>query len=190
MHTLCGLSRTAQRDYSYYLGLRGSGEVLGVYCGSLDPDGCPARAITRVQSCSAISTAPDLHSGIRAEISRLFPDTAGEIGRAWVRIWWIACSIYFATLRAQRSRWVHNHEETTADQRMRTTTNTASTATSCSGQGTPVHRDGDDCISFRLATELFFTPVSPRPFTQYDPGRQLTTMVLERLETFQQSCKP
>uniref|UniRef100_M4C317 RxLR effector candidate protein n=1 Tax=Hyaloperonospora arabidopsidis (strain Emoy2) TaxID=559515 RepID=M4C317_HYAAE len=61
-------------------------------------------------------TAPDLPPGVRAEIGRLFPDTAGEIGRAWVRIWWIACSIYFATLRAQRSRWVHNHEETTADQ--------------------------------------------------------------------------
>uniref|UniRef100_M4BCD2 Uncharacterized protein n=1 Tax=Hyaloperonospora arabidopsidis (strain Emoy2) TaxID=559515 RepID=M4BCD2_HYAAE len=37
-----------------------------------------------------------------------------------------------------------------------------------------------------------FTPVSPRPFTQYDPRRQLTPPVgvLERLETFQQSCKP
>ena len=137
-------------------------------------------------------TAPDLPPGVRAEIGRLFLDTAGEIGRAWVRIWWIAIFICFATKWAQRNRWVHNHEETTADQRMRTTTNTASTATSCSGQGTPVHRDGDDCISFRLATELFFTQVSPRPFTQYDPGRQLTPPVgvLERLETFQQSCKP
>ena len=54
------------------------------------------------------------------------------------------------------------------------------------------NRDRDDCIFFRLATELFFTPVSPRPITQYDPGRQLTPPVgvLERLETFQQSCKP
>uniref|UniRef100_M4BSD3 RxLR effector candidate protein n=1 Tax=Hyaloperonospora arabidopsidis (strain Emoy2) TaxID=559515 RepID=M4BSD3_HYAAE len=43
-------------------------------------------------------TAPDLPPGVRAEIGRLFPDTAGEIGRAWVRIWWIACSICFATL--------------------------------------------------------------------------------------------
>ena len=47
-------------------------------------------------------------------------------------------------------------------------------------------------IFFRLATELYFTPVSLRPFTQYDPGPQLTppVAVLERLETFQQSCKP
>ena len=61
-------------------------------------------------------TAPDLSPDVRAEISRLFPDTAEEIGRAWVRIWWIACSICFATLWAQRNRWVQNHEETTADQ--------------------------------------------------------------------------
>uniref|UniRef100_M4C1Z8 RxLR effector candidate protein n=1 Tax=Hyaloperonospora arabidopsidis (strain Emoy2) TaxID=559515 RepID=M4C1Z8_HYAAE len=45
-------------------------------------------------------TAPDLPPGVRAEIGRLFPDTAEEIGRAWVRIWWIACSICFATLWA------------------------------------------------------------------------------------------
>ena len=61
-------------------------------------------------------TAPDLPPGVRAEIGRLFPDMAGEIGRAWARIWWIACSICFATPWAQRNRWVHNHEETTADQ--------------------------------------------------------------------------
>ena len=50
-------------------------------------------------------TALDLPPGVKA-----------EIGRAWVRIWWIACSICFATLWAQRNSWVHNHEETTTDQ--------------------------------------------------------------------------
>uniref|UniRef100_M4C1Z7 Uncharacterized protein n=1 Tax=Hyaloperonospora arabidopsidis (strain Emoy2) TaxID=559515 RepID=M4C1Z7_HYAAE len=75
---------------------------------------------------------------------------------------------------------------------IRTTTNTVSTATSCSGQGTQVQPRRGRLYFFRLAAELFFTPVSPRQITQYDPGRQLTPPVgvLERPETFQQSCKP
>uniref|UniRef100_M4BIM6 RxLR effector candidate protein n=1 Tax=Hyaloperonospora arabidopsidis (strain Emoy2) TaxID=559515 RepID=M4BIM6_HYAAE len=70
--------------------------------------------------------------------------------------------------------------------------NTASTATICSGQGTSVQPRRGRLYFFRLATELFFTLVSPRPFTQYEPGRQLTPLVgvLKRLETYQQSCKP
>uniref|UniRef100_M4BPL3 RxLR effector candidate protein n=1 Tax=Hyaloperonospora arabidopsidis (strain Emoy2) TaxID=559515 RepID=M4BPL3_HYAAE len=105
-------------------------------------------------------TAPDLPPGVRAEIGRLFPDTAGEIGRAWVRIWWIACSICFATLWAQRNRWVHNQRgNNRRPSEIRTTTNTASTATSCSGQGTPVQPRRGRLYFFRLATELFFTPL-------------------------------
>ena len=47
-------------------------------------------------------TAPDLPPGVREEIGRLFLDTAEEIRSAWVRIWWIACSICFATQYVQR----------------------------------------------------------------------------------------
>uniref|UniRef100_M4BPN3 RxLR effector candidate protein n=1 Tax=Hyaloperonospora arabidopsidis (strain Emoy2) TaxID=559515 RepID=M4BPN3_HYAAE len=111
-----------------------------------------SRAITAYKAAVLSRTTPDLRPDVRAEIGRLFPDTAGEIDRAWVRLWWIACSICFATLWAQRNRNRRPSE-------IRTTRNTASTAISCSGQGTPVQpRRG----------RLYFFPASDR--TLFHPG--------------------
>uniref|UniRef100_M4BP90 RxLR effector candidate protein n=1 Tax=Hyaloperonospora arabidopsidis (strain Emoy2) TaxID=559515 RepID=M4BP90_HYAAE len=87
----------------------------------------------------------------------------------------IACSICFATLWAQRNRWVHNYEETTTDQAKSEQMQTLlRQLQAVAVREHRFNRDGDDCIFFRRATELFFNPVSPRPFTQYDPRRQLT----------------
>ena len=135
-------------------------------------------------------TAPDLPPAVREEIGRIFPETAEEIRRAWVRIWWIACSICFATLWVQRNRWVHKHEETTVDQaesELRHTLLRQLQAVAIREHR--FNRDGDDCVFFRLATELFRAPVTQHPITRYEPGRQLTSPVgvLERLETFQLS---
>ena len=91
--------------------------------------------------------------GVRAEIGRLFPNTVGEIGRAWVRIWWIACSICFATLWAQRNRVVHNREETTADQ-------AKSELRQLQAVAVREHRfnpDGDDCF-FSASDRTLFHP--------------------------------
>uniref|UniRef100_M4C1Q1 RxLR effector candidate protein n=1 Tax=Hyaloperonospora arabidopsidis (strain Emoy2) TaxID=559515 RepID=M4C1Q1_HYAAE len=74
-------------------------------------------------------TAPDLPPGVRAEIGRLFPDTAGEIDRAW------------------RNRWVHNHEETTADQAKSERRQTLlRQLQAVAVREHRFNRDGDDCI--------------------------------------------
>ena len=130
---------------------------VGVYCGSVDPYGCQAnpRNYSRTKQQFLSRTAPDLPPAVREEIGRIFPDTAEEIRRAWVRIWWIACSICFATLWVQRNRWVHKHEVTTVDQAESELRHTL--LRQLQAVAIRIHRfnrDGDDCVFFRLATAV------------------------------------
>uniref|UniRef100_M4BYJ2 Uncharacterized protein n=1 Tax=Hyaloperonospora arabidopsidis (strain Emoy2) TaxID=559515 RepID=M4BYJ2_HYAAE len=142
----------------------GSCEVLGVYCGSLDPDGCPTRAITRVQSSSAISNSTRPTSGRRSGDR---PPVSGHGGGDRQGL---GTNLVDSVLRLLR------HPTGTAEplgaqsqgnnrrpSEIQTTTNTASTAASGSGQGTLVQpRRG----------RLYFFPAGDR--TLLHPGFSAT----------------
>ena len=132
--------------------------MLGVYCGSLDPDACPARAITRVQSSSAIpnSTRPfsGRQSGDRSPVSVHGGGDRRSLGTNLVDsvLHLLRHPMGIAEPLGAQSRG-NNRQPS----EIRTTTNTVSTATSCSGQGTPVQpRRG----------RLYFFPASDRTLFQ------------------------
>ena len=130
--------------------------MLGVYCGSLYPDGCAARAITRVQSSSAISNnarpTSGRQSGDRPPVSGHGGGDRQGLGTNLVdSVLHLLCH----PMGTAEQLGAQSRGNNRRPSEIRTTTNTASTATSCSGQGTPVQpRRGRLCF-FRLATELF-----------------------------------
>ena len=160
MHALCGLSRPARKDYSYYLVLRGSGKVLGVNCGSLDPDGCLARAITRVQSGSAT------WNGTRPTSGRQSGDRPPVSGHGGGDRQGLGTNLVDSVLHLLRHPMgtaeplgAQSRGNNRRPSEIRTTTNTASTATSCSGQGTPVRP---------RRRRLYFFPASDRTLFHAD----------------------
>ena len=142
-----------------YLGLRGSGEVLGVYCGSLDPDGCPARAITRVQSSSAISnsTRPTSgrQSGDRPPVSGHGGGDRQGLGTNLVDS---VLHLLHHPMGPAEPLGAQSRGNNRRPSEIRTTTNTASTATSCSGRGTPVQPQRGRLNVFPASDRTLFHP--------------------------------
>ena len=134
--------------------------MLGVNCGLLDPDGCPALAIIRVQSSSAILNS------IRPTSGRQSGDRPPVSGHGGGDRQGLGTNLVDSVLHLLRHPMgtaeplgAQSRGNNRRPSEIRTTTNTASTATSCSGQGTPVQPRRGRLYFFRLATELFFTPL-------------------------------
>ena len=124
--------------------------MLGVYCGSLGPHGCQARAIICVQSSSVISNSTGPTAG-RPGGDR--PPTSGHGGRdtqglgthlvKYVSL--LGTHLVDSVLDmlrhpmgAEKPMGAQAQGNNRRPSRIGTTSHTASTASSCSGQGTPI----------------------------------------------------
>ena len=62
----------------------------------------PAQMVLYKQAALSRS-APGLSPSMCKVTKQVFPDNADIVGRAWNRIWWIACSVCVTTLWTQRN---------------------------------------------------------------------------------------
>ena len=61
-------------------------------------------------------SASELPPSVREVIKQVFLDHADIVGRAWKRIWWIACSVCVTTLWTQRNPSIHKRESASTEQ--------------------------------------------------------------------------
>ena len=152
----------------------------------------PAQMILYKQAALS-RTAPELPPKVRVDIEQMFPDTADIAGRAWTRIWWIACSVCMTTLWMQRNRSVHKQESASAEQEAAEVKQVLLRQLRAVAIKEQRQRhDVSSGVYLRLATEMFQDSiVNRRPVLHSPCNRQETAPgVLEWLRTFQKSCTP
>ena len=115
-------------------------------------------------------SAPELPPCVREVIKQVFPGHAGIVSRAWIRIWWIACSICKTTLWTQRSRSIHKQESASTEQEVAEVKQVLLRqlrAVAIKKQ----HRDRDvsNGIYLQLATELFQDTIGTRQPIPHSP---------------------
>ena len=130
---------------------------------------------------------------MREVLKQVFAYHADIVGRAWKRIWWIACSVCVTTLWTQRNQSIHKRESVSTEQEVAE----VKQVFFCQLRAVAMteqcrDRDVSYGVYLHFAMELFQGIIGTRQPILHIPcyRQEVSPIVLEWLRTIQKSCTP